>query len=166
MTQFVMLTCPSCGSRLQVTNDLETFACGHCSNELIVRRGGGIIALLPVVEGLDRFAAGVARVNQGVDRTASELALVRLKHEIEEIQRRGRQAEADLRARPYSADWGGLLPNLVLFGVLFLLIGSLTRGIASAILWIGVILLISAILGHVLLPKPGRDSPKSGGFMP
>ena len=79
-------------------------------------RATALQSVLPVLEGLDRVAAGVARVNQGVDRTASELALVPLKHEIEEIQSRGRQAEADLRARPHSADRGGLFLNLVLFG--------------------------------------------------
>ena len=48
----VTLSCPSCGGKLQITADIERFACGHCSNEHIVKRAGGIIALAPVVEGL------------------------------------------------------------------------------------------------------------------
>jgi DNA-directed RNA polymerase subunit RPC12/RpoP len=82
MPDYVNLTCPSCGGRLQVTNDLERFACGYCGHELLVRRGGGIVSLAPVVEGLDRVAAGVAQVRTGVDRTASELAIPRLEKEI------------------------------------------------------------------------------------
>jgi ribosomal protein S27AE len=75
MADHITLTCPSCGGKLQITNDIERFACGHCGNEHIVRRGSGIILLAPVVEGLQR-------VQTGVDKTASELAIKRLKDEI------------------------------------------------------------------------------------
>lgn len=85
MPDFVSLSCPSCGAKLQVTRDLERFACGFCGNELTVRRGGGIISLAPVVEGLERVATGVTRVQQGVDRTASELAIQRLRRDQDEL---------------------------------------------------------------------------------
>jgi hypothetical protein len=76
MSDYITLTCPSCGGQLQITRDLDRFACGNCGNELIVKRGGGTISLAPVVEGLKE-------VKTGVDKTASELAIVRLKAEIE-----------------------------------------------------------------------------------
>ena len=85
MADFVSLTCPSCGSRLQVTPDLERFACGYCGNELVVRRGGGIVALQTVVDGLDRMATGVSQVREGVDRTATELAIQRLRQDSKEV---------------------------------------------------------------------------------
>lgn len=75
MTNFVTLTCPSCGGKLEITNDIEQFVCGHCGNEHIVRRGGGIIAIAPVIE-------GIKKVQAGTDKTASELAIKRLKEEI------------------------------------------------------------------------------------
>jgi len=75
MTDFVTLTCPSCGGKLQITNDIEQFVCGHCGNEHIVRRGGGIIALAPVIE-------SIKKVQTGTDKTASELAIKRLKEEL------------------------------------------------------------------------------------
>jgi len=76
---FVTLACPTCGSRLQVTNDLTRFACGYCGNEHVVRRAGGIVALDPVTE-------DIRRMRVGVDKTASELAIKRLKIEIPELE--------------------------------------------------------------------------------
>jgi len=77
---FVSLSCPSCGGKLQITSDIERFACSYCGIEHIVRRGGGIITLAPVVEGLKK-------VQTGVDKTASELAIQRLTREISELER-------------------------------------------------------------------------------
>lgn len=80
MAEFVTLSCPSCGGKLQITNDIERFACGYCGNEHIVKRGGGIVTLSPVVDGLKR-------IQQGTDKTASELAILRLSNEITEIEK-------------------------------------------------------------------------------
>lgn len=77
---FVTLSCPSCGGKLQITADIERFACSYCGTEHIVRRSGGIISLAPVVEGLKK-------VQTGVDKTASELAIQRLTREIAELER-------------------------------------------------------------------------------
>jgi hypothetical protein len=79
MPDFVTLTCPSCGGKLEITNDIDRFACGHCGAEHIVRRSGGTVALAPVV-------AGLAKVQSGVDKTASELAIVRLTAEIKQLE--------------------------------------------------------------------------------
>ena len=75
MGAVLSLTCPSCGGRLQITEDLERFACAHCGNEHLVRRGGGVVSLVPVVQEL-------RSIKSGVDRTAAELAIIRLKEEI------------------------------------------------------------------------------------
>lgn len=88
MADFVSLTCPSCGSRLQVTNDLDTFACSYCGNELRVRRAGGIVALQPVMESLGRVEQGIQHIGDGVDTTASELAIQRLDREIAQARQR------------------------------------------------------------------------------
>lgn len=86
MPDFVTLTCPSCGSRLQVTSDLERFACSYCGGEMVVRRSGGIVSLAPVVEGLNRVVAGVAQVSHGVDQTAAELAIQRLRQNLRDLE--------------------------------------------------------------------------------
>jgi hypothetical protein len=79
MPDFISLSCPSCGAKLQVTEDLDRFACSHCGNEMAVARQGGIVTLKPVTEGLER-------IRSGTDKTASELAIVRLDKEIEQLE--------------------------------------------------------------------------------
>jgi ribosomal protein S27AE len=77
MGDFLTLTCPSCGARLHLTDDIERFACQNCGNEHLVRRSGGIVALTPLVESLE----GIGRA---ADRHASELAVGRLRTGIAE----------------------------------------------------------------------------------
>jgi ribosomal protein S27E len=77
MGDFVTLTCPTCGARLQVTQDIDRFACGSCGNEHLIKRTGGVVALTPLVEGLKG-------VEKATDRTASEMAVRRLQREIDE----------------------------------------------------------------------------------
>lgn len=79
MADFVSLTCPSCGGRLQIGNDVNRFACSYCGGEHIVQRSGGIVSLAPVVAGLEKLQVGV-------DKTAAELAIRRLKSEIQGLQ--------------------------------------------------------------------------------
>lgn len=71
LADFVTLTCPTCGGKLQITPDLDHFACGHCGNEHVVRRAGGVVSLRPV-EGL-------------LEKTASELAIRRLQGEVDSL---------------------------------------------------------------------------------
>ncbi len=78
MADFVTLSCPSCGGKLQITQDIDRFACAHCGQEHIVNRNGGIISLTPVMDALNK-------VGIGVDKTAAELAIVRLHKEIGEL---------------------------------------------------------------------------------
>lgn len=72
MSDFITLSCPSCGGKLQITDDIDRFACAHCGSEHIVRRSGGIVSLKPV-EGL-------------LQQTASELASKRLEGEIRDLE--------------------------------------------------------------------------------
>ena len=49
MSAFVTLSCPSCGARLQIANDIDRFACAYCGAEHVVRRSSGLVSLAPVV---------------------------------------------------------------------------------------------------------------------
>lgn len=80
---FITLACPSCGGKLEITNDIERFACGHCGREHIVKRSGGTVSLAPIVDSLKK-------VETGVDKTAAELALARLQREIDDLDKRRR----------------------------------------------------------------------------
>jgi len=91
-SDFITLSCPTCGAKLEVTDDLERFACRYCGNEHMVRRSGGVVSLKAVTEGLKH-------VQLGVDKTAAELAIRRLKEEMSELQATMDAATADARER-------------------------------------------------------------------
>jgi DNA-directed RNA polymerase subunit RPC12/RpoP len=132
MADFVTLTCPSCGGKLQITNDLETFACGYCGTEHIIKRGGGVIAIKPIIE-------GIKGVKIGVDKTASELAIKRLKEEIkviyDEVQIQKNNLDNSQEDRP------GEMVLLALFGIALItaLLGftqTLLFGVVASIFFI------------------------------
>lgn len=75
MSDFVKMTCPNCSGKLQIGANIQQFACSFCGQEYTVNRGGGIVSVEPIVEGLNR-------IHRGVDQTASELAIQRLEREI------------------------------------------------------------------------------------
>ncbi|MGB7115540.1 MAG: hypothetical protein WBD56_05305 [Anaerolineales bacterium] len=79
MAEYVTLTCPSCGSKLTITEEIDRFACIHCGDEHIVNRGDGIVSISSIVEGLEK-------VQRGTGKTASELAINRLNKEIAELK--------------------------------------------------------------------------------
>jgi hypothetical protein len=79
MAEFITLSCLSCGHKLQITLDIDRFACVACGNEHNVYRNGGMVTLKPII---DR----ITNVQAGVDKSASELAIARLQTEIEDLK--------------------------------------------------------------------------------
>lgn len=79
MSDFITLSCPKCGGGLQITKDIDRFTCAYCGQEQIVRRGAGTITLEPVAE-------NIKAIREVTGRTASELAIVRIKGEISEVR--------------------------------------------------------------------------------
>lgn len=137
VSEFVSLTCPSCGGNLNISNDVERFACAYCGREHVVRRGEGFVSLTPVLD-------AIKSVETGVNRTASELAIVRLQREIDDLERRGRWLFE--RDTPLSSDaksysfiaLGTILVVAGLFrikldGVAYIFVGVVVVG--SALLW-------------------------------
>ncbi len=94
MPDFITLTCPTCGGKLQITPDIERFACTHCGNEHLVRRTAGVVALAPVVDSMDAL-------RRATDRTASELAIRRTRDEIAELEKA--RVESEARRVPLNA---------------------------------------------------------------
>ena len=136
MTNFISLSCPSCGSRLQITNQTEQFLCASCGNEYLVNRKGGIVSIEPVVEGLKE-------VKVGVDKTASELAIKRLKQEITGL-------EKDLRnARGANIDEVKTGFGMGFFGVFITVFGLWVSDGDAPIICIGIFVL-GAIMGFVM----------------
>ncbi len=110
MEDFITLSCPTCGAKLEITKDLERFACSHCGQEHIIRRGGGIVSLAPVI-------GAIGKIQSGVDRTAAELALVRLPREIAELQG-GRDRFSAANPEPALNAWPWFC--MILGGAIFL----------------------------------------------
>ena len=116
MPDLVTLSCPSCGGKLNITNDIERFACGHCGREHVVKRAGGIVSLSPVVEALKK-------VEVGVDKTASELAINRLQREIDELRS---QRTALIVSSP-KPQVNVIFPFLIVAGILVAVVSLSTR---------------------------------------
>jgi hypothetical protein len=70
----IALKCTGCGANLEIGVDLDVFACSYCGTQQKVIRSGSTVSL----EGITDALSGV---RSGTDRTASELALARLKKE-------------------------------------------------------------------------------------
>jgi ribosomal protein S27AE len=86
---FINLNCPNCGGKLDVYDDMDRFACGFCGSEMIVNRRGGTVALKAVTE-------AIKQVQVGTDKTAAELAMVRLNQEAAELNAKlAHQRETD-----------------------------------------------------------------------
>lgn len=77
MLASLTLKCSNCGSNLEITSEMSTFACGYCGASQMVQRQGGTVSLKLLSE-------SISKVQIGTDKTAAELAIKRLKEEIEE----------------------------------------------------------------------------------
>jgi predicted RNA-binding Zn-ribbon protein involved in translation (DUF1610 family) len=102
---FITLTCPSCGGKLQVKEDTEHFYCSYCGNEHIVRRQGGIVKLEPVIQEIKKVNNNINGIRSSVDITNSELAIARLRNDIEELQAKKKKIieRISLMIKPISA---------------------------------------------------------------
>lgn len=69
------MKCPTCGATLQIQSTQDQFSCAYCGSALSVARHGGTVSLI---------AEAISKVQVGTDKTAAELALVRLRDELTE----------------------------------------------------------------------------------
>lgn len=76
----INLKCINCGAALEITPDMDVFACGYCGASQMVERRGGTVALKRVTD-------AISRVQVGTDKTAAELALNRLSGEWDQFIR-------------------------------------------------------------------------------
>ena len=111
---FIPLSCASCGAKLDVYDDMERFACGYCGKEMVVQRRGGTISLKGVTD-------AIKQVQTGTDKTAAELALVRLLPELDALIRE-RQKTAWLTNSHRSTELV-LYLMVIVFGAFYFLIG-------------------------------------------
>jgi len=106
------LACVNCGAPLEIGPDLDTFACGYCGSQQRVERKGGVVAL-------QRVETAIKAVQRGTDRTAAELALPRLKRELEEVEAERAAALKASSDRRASAVRGRRKLSWIVFFVVF-----------------------------------------------
>jgi DNA-directed RNA polymerase subunit RPC12/RpoP len=123
---FINLNCANCGGKLEVYDDMDRFACSYCGTEMLVHRRGGTVALKAVSE-------AIKKVQKGTDKTAAELAIVRLEKERNEL------VEAEKKS-----------DNSVALLVLGVLSGLTGIGLAANDLIFGGILLIAAGISAIV----------------
>ncbi len=148
MPDFITLLCPSCGAKLNITEDIDCYTCSHCGQEHIVKRSGGIVTLSPVVDAINR-------VGTGVDKTAAGLVIVQLKKEIEELKAI-QDKFAALNPRPSVRRFNVIM---VVLGVIVLLssVAVYLMGINGVcLLCVGAVLLIIGLVPILLLPRNKR----------
>lgn len=143
---FITLTCPTCGGKLQITSDIELFACAHCGNEHIVRRDGGTVSLQPLIE-------GIKLIKTSVDRNASELAIKRLKEEKAELAKKANALRHLQRELTRSIAVSAVS---VLFGFLFFLASiNQQNGAVCAVVSV-LIVIVMGTLGYLTIQKHRR----------
>lgn len=84
MLNFIALECIKCGGTLRVSDDRERFTCNFCGTEHLMK--DGVVSLSPVMDVLKG-------VKGGVDKTASELAIRRVRDDISELQAQLNEAQ-------------------------------------------------------------------------
>lgn len=90
----IAMGCPNCGAGLEITSDLETFACAYCGSTIKVTRHGGTVSLKELEQAING-------IKTSTDRIAAELALKRLGDELGEVTSEILTAEVDLEKAPY-----------------------------------------------------------------
>jgi ribosomal protein S27AE len=131
----VPLKCPSCGAKLEVSEDMDRFACGYCGTELVTQRRGGTVALKSLTD-------AIVKVQIGTDKTAAELALRRLQDELHDVRTHRAAQESSWQACLVEYDTAVEIVkkrklSLWVIGALSIfviyVIGSLTQNLLSTI---------------------------------
>lgn len=84
------MKCPNCGGSLEVGEDTTQFTCGYCGSEQFVERKGGMIQLRLLED-------SVVKIESNTNRMANELALERLKKELEVLSQNKIQEFTDTK---------------------------------------------------------------------
>jgi DNA-directed RNA polymerase subunit RPC12/RpoP len=122
---FINLTCTNCGGKLEVYDDMERFGCGYCGSEMLVQRRGGTVILKAVTE-------AIHRVQIGTDKTAAELAIVRLSNEREKLK--AEYARLEARHSSSSGKTGCGLALVVLLAVSMIALVPEKPGVGISVL--------------------------------
>jgi DNA-directed RNA polymerase subunit RPC12/RpoP len=133
---FINLTCANCGGQLEVYDDMERFACGYCGSEMLVQRRGGTVALKAITE-------AIKQVQVGTDKTAAELAIVRLNKDLEKLMADYARLEAQRSSSSGRAGCAISLFILLAISMIAMVPEKPGIGIGGLVLLIGLTVLIA-----------------------
>jgi ribosomal protein S27AE len=155
-SDFITLSCPNCGGRLQITPDIERFACQYCGYEHIVRRNGGMVSLEPVVRVMQNINSNINLVGMGVnmlgfssEKQVAEQAIARIKTEIPELEARVNALQESSGCSVTAGIMG------IVFGVILFIVAIFTKG------WVAIFGLLSLILGIIFLATSNQTREKA-----
>ena len=101
----ITLKCANCGANLEISPEMEQFACGYCGASQVVERSGGTVRLKLLTD-------AISKVQAGTDKTAAELAIRRLREDLANIENDyqnleiARQVEANNLKQNLKTIWG------------------------------------------------------------
>ena len=157
MSDFVVLSCPSCGGKLEISKDVNQFACAYCGNESVVRRGGGIVSL-------DLVDRKLGEIKDGVNLTASELAIQRLTKEINYLKLERSTIFGDSKYKVGEGCTSWLYLGIVLTGIFSLLmlipVEELGRQLMSYSVAICILLICILIVSKLVAAEDQRNLDK------
>lgn len=78
--RILSMNCASCSAPIEIKPEVSQFVCAYCGASQMVDRSGGAVTLNLVTD-------AIHQVQRGTDRTAAELALVRLRKKLATLQR-------------------------------------------------------------------------------
>jgi DNA-directed RNA polymerase subunit RPC12/RpoP len=144
MSNLITLTCPSCGGRLEVTNNTERYVCAHCGNEHLVDPGVRAESLA-----------------KEVDDLKSVSGILRLKDEIEVLEHRRSELDQQIGKPRKLQDQNDTLVGLVFIGSIFIALVFIANAIGHLIsqeylFAMGHALAALAAFGVAWLTKRGR----------
>jgi hypothetical protein len=95
MSNFISLTCPTCGGKLEVTEDADRFVCIYCGNEHLIDPGEKVSALSIKVKELERestikrFQSDIEELNQKKTQVEQAVLIARNRQSLGQMKRLG-----------------------------------------------------------------------------
>lgn len=175
-SNFITLTCPQCGGRLQVAPNADQAQCTQCGTSHLVSRGGGVLALQPLIHAaqqarvqseavrdvtgqiLQDVAGSHKTIWQQADtyddstrRTAINQEILTIRKELDDLKPRYKVLSSK------SSWW--LLPMTIGFGI-WLFINPPDEGIRAFMYFLLGLLVVTFFLVAVITPASSKGMKK------
>jgi len=153
MSEVIELICKNCGGKANFDLSSNIFKCEFCDSKFLIENKNNNISMQPLIQSMDSL-------QNGIDKTASEFAIVRIQKELDNLNR---------QLAPYGNEWNRLLKlhqsknyafivrKIASFSLILLFIIFIISAIVD-IMWVGItsmILFISMILVIIFSAKSG-----------